>query len=76
MIRFRKVAILFAIGSTIYWQAVTALLSVINPIAGVDAAPYWLTALANVIPALLYAVFALWFCHRLARSVLKQAGHR
>ncbi|MBI0474266.1 hypothetical protein D9601_02660 [Sphingomonas sp. MA1305] len=73
MIRVRRPAIVFAIGSAIYWQIIADFLSQVNFVAGVSDVPYWEAALLNVVPALVYAVIALWFCHWLARRVLKQA---
>lgn len=72
MIRIRRPAILFAVASAIYWQGVAAFIGIINPLAGKDVAPFWMVALANIVPAALYAVSALIFCHWLARRVLRQ----
>ena len=71
-VRVRRVAIVFALGSAIYWETVSAILGLINPLAGHDVAPYWMVALANSAPAALYAVAALTFCHWLSRSLLRQ----
>ncbi len=76
MIRVRKAAILFAIGSTIYWEIVAGLLSQVNPLAGISDVPFWLAGLINMASAMVYAVIALWFCHWLARRIVKQAGSR
>ncbi|QGP78383.1 hypothetical protein [Sphingobium sp. CAP-1] len=76
LIRIRRVAILFALGSAIYWEGMVALIGLINPLAGLDVAPYWLVVLMNVGPACIYAIVTLIFCHWLARRVLRQAQER
>ncbi|MES2291631.1 MAG: hypothetical protein V4530_18035 [Pseudomonadota bacterium] len=63
---------MFAILSAIYWQIVAGFIGMINPLAGKDVAPFWMVALANVVPPTLYAVVTLIFCHWLARRVLGQ----
>ncbi len=75
-VRIRRASIFFALGSAIYWEAVSAFLGIINPLAGLDVAPYWMVALANSAPAALYAAIALIFCHWLARRVIRQAQER
>jgi hypothetical protein len=67
---------MFALGSAIYWQAVAALVGIINPLAGLDVAPYWMVLLVNVVPSTVYAVVTLIFCHWLARRVFRQAQER
>lgn len=69
----RRPALLFALGSAIYWQCVVWFIGLINPLAGTEVAPLWLMALANFGSAAVYAVAALTFCHRLARRAIKQA---
>ena len=76
MIRIRRPAILFAIISAIYWQGVAGFIGIINPLAGKDVPPFWMVAFANIVPAALYAVVTLVFCHWLARRVLRQAQQR
>jgi hypothetical protein len=76
MIRVRRLSILFAVASAIYWEGIAWFLSILNPIAGIDAAPYWMVMLANAVPASLYAVITLVFCHWLARRVVKQVLER
>ncbi|MCP3729031.1 hypothetical protein M9978_01180 [Sphingomonas sp. MG17] len=76
MIRIRRPAILFAILSAIYWQLVAGFIGLINPLAGKDVAPFWMVALANIVPPTLYAVVTLIFCHWLARRVQRQAQQR
>ncbi|TPG56085.1 hypothetical protein EAH76_00445 [Sphingomonas glacialis] len=69
--RVRRPAILFAIGSAIYWESVAAFLSMMNPLAGHNVAPFWMVAMANCLPAALYAVITLFFCHWLARRIVR-----
>jgi len=76
LIRVRRPSILFALGSTIYWQVVAALVGLVNPLAGLDVAPYWMVVLVNFVPAAIFAVITLTFCHWLARRVLRQAQER
>ena len=75
-VRIRRASISFAIGSAIYWEAMSALFGLINPLAGLDVAPYWVVALANGVPAALYGIIALVFCHWLAGRVVRQAQQR
>ena len=72
VIRIRRPAIFFALGSAVYWELVADLLRATNSVAGHSVAPYWLVLVINVVPAALYAAVALFFCHWLARRVLRQ----
>ncbi|MES1984655.1 MAG: hypothetical protein V4461_06835 [Pseudomonadota bacterium] len=69
-------SILFALVSAIYWEGMAALIGLINPLVGLDVAPYWLVVLVNVVPGAVYAIITLIFCHWLARRVLRQAHER
>jgi len=75
-VRIRRVAIVFALFSAIYWQVVTWFLGIINPMTGIDILPFWLVAIINAGAAAFYAAAALIFCHRLARRVVRQAQKR
>ena len=68
MIRIRRAAIGFALLSTLYWLGVTGLWQLITLLNY----PYWLVAITGTLPPMIYAVCTLWFCGRLARSVLRQ----
>jgi hypothetical protein len=76
VIRIRRPTILFAIISAIYWQGIAAFIGIINPLAGKAVAPFWMVALANIVPTAFYAIVALIFCHWLARRVLRQTQQR
>ncbi|MBO9698042.1 MAG: hypothetical protein J7499_17750 [Sphingopyxis sp.] len=63
----RKVAIGFALISTIYWMTVQAMWTfLIDPQVPVSV---WFRWLGGSLPPMLYALFCLFFCHRLARSM-------
>ena len=68
MIKIRRRAILFALLSAIYWIGVTELW---RTVTFVNYA-YGIVALASTLPAILYALAALWFCGWLARRIVKQ----
>ena len=72
MIRIRRPSIFFALGSAIYWEIVADFIHATNSVAGHYVAPFWLVALVNIVPATLYAVVTLFFCHWLARRVVRQ----
>ena len=72
----RRLAILFAIASTMHWQAIAWFVGLINPLAGAYVAPYSTVALAKIGSAVSYAVATLFFCHWLARRVAKQVQTR
>ena len=68
MIKVRRPAVAFALLSAIYWGGVTGLWSTITLLHY----PYWLVVLTTTLPAMLYALIALWFCGWLARRVIGQ----
>jgi len=68
MIRVRRPALIFALASAVYWAGVTGLWSTITLLNY----PYWLVVLTSTLPAMLYALAALWFCGWLARRVVRQ----
>ena len=72
VVRIRRAAILFAVCSAAFWEGIAAFWATINSLAGIDDLPYWMAAIANVIPASLYAVITLVFCHWLARRLVRQ----
>jgi hypothetical protein len=72
----RRPAILFAILSSIYWFLVSDLIGVASPLGGFGQQPYWKVALASVIPAVLYAIATLYFCHWLVRRALRGAARK
>jgi hypothetical protein len=51
-------------------------MAMIWPLAGKDVAPYWLVGLFNFVPAAIYAVAALTFCHWFARRIVQQEKNR
>jgi membrane protein implicated in regulation of membrane protease activity len=69
----RRIAIIFAVLSSVYWIAISGFISMIWTVAEINVAPYWLVALFNFVPAAIYAVAALKFCHWFARRILRQA---
>jgi len=68
VIRIRRPTIAFALLSAIYWMGVTGLWETITLLNS----PRWLVMLTTSLPAMLYAVIALWFCSWLARRVMRQ----
>ena len=76
MTAVRRLSILFAVLSAVYWEGIAWFLSIINPLSGINAAPYWMVMLANSMPATVYAVATLIFCHWLVRRVVKQILER
>lgn len=67
----RKVAIGFALISTAYWMGVQELGRQAIDRSGTES--LWLLWLVSAVPAMVYAVFCLFFCHRLARAIGMQA---
>lgn len=67
----RKVAIGFALLSTLYWMVVQGLWR--HAIDGSGPESMWLQWLFGAVPPMVYAVFCLFFCHRLARAMGVQA---
>ena len=76
MVNIRRPAIFFALGSSVYWVIVSAIVGAINSVAGHDVAPYWMVAFTNTLPGLIYVVVTLFFCHWLARRVVRQVQER
>ena len=68
MIKIRRPAVLFALLSAMYWVLVKDLWSGVTFLHY----PYWQVVLAGTLPAMLYALVALWFCGWLARRVVRQ----
>lgn len=63
----RRVAIGFALLSTVYWMVVQGLWSYVMD--GPGAAPMWQQWLFGAVPPMIYAVLCLIFCHRMARAM-------
>jgi len=59
---------LFALSSAFYWAGVSALWGGVTFLHY----SYWVVVVASTVPAMLYALAALWFCGWLARRVLRQ----
>jgi hypothetical protein len=68
VIKVRRAAIGFTLLSTFYWIGVAGLWDWITLLNY----PYWLVLLTSTLPVMLYAAFSVWFCARLARSVMRQ----
>ena len=68
MIKIRRPAVLFALLSAFYWAGVTELWRTVTFVRY----DYWAVLLASTLPAMLYALAALWFCGWLARRVIRQ----
>jgi len=68
VIRIRRPAVLFALLSAAYWAGVAELWNTITFLYF----DYWAVLLASTLPAMLYAVVALWFCSWLARRAIRQ----
>jgi len=66
-VNIRKVAIGFALLSTLYWMVVQGVWS--YAIDGPGAEPMWQQWLFGAVPPMIYAVLCLIFCHRLARAM-------
>lgn len=63
----RKTAIGFALISTLYWMVVQGLWSFV--IDAQPVVPSWQKWLSGSLPPMIYAIFCLSFCHRLARAM-------
>lgn len=63
----RKTAIGFALISTSYWMMVQGLWSFVIEVQLV--VPSWQKWLSGSLPPMIYAVFCLFFCNRLARAM-------
>ena len=70
-VRIRRAAILFAVFSAIYWVLVSDLVGVASPLGGFGKQPYWAVALASMLPAIVYAIITLYFCHWFARRIIR-----
>jgi hypothetical protein len=68
VITVRRPAVLFALVSAFYWEAVTELWRTITLLNY----SYLEVLLVSTLPAMLYAAVALWFCGWLARRVIRQ----
>jgi hypothetical protein len=72
----RLIAIIYAVISSAYWSAIAGFVGKLLPAVGNDDVPYWLVGLINFVPAALYAVATLLFCHWFARRILRQEKNR
>ena len=75
-LRVRRPAIIFALLSALYWALVSDLSSSLHAmdVASRSHVPPYEDWLINGLPALIYAVACLFFCHWLARRVARQVA--
>ena len=73
-VRVRRPAIIFALLSAIYWALFSDLNSSLHAMHAASSSPMPLYEdwLINGLPAIIYAVACLLFCHWLARRVARQ----
>ncbi len=73
----RLIVIIFAVISSAYWSTIAGFVGALLPAAGISTdVPYWLVGLINFVPAALYAVGTILFCHWFARRILRQEKNR
>lgn len=63
----RKVAIGFALFSTLYWMVAQGIWS--YALDGPGAKSLWQQWLFSAVPPMIYAALCMIFCHRLARAM-------
>lgn len=68
----RRIALIFAVVSAVYWSGISGLLAIVFSLAGKDVAPLWMVTLINFLSAAIYALAALFFCHWFARHISKR----
>jgi len=75
-LRVRRPATIFALLSAIYWALVSDLGRSLRGVNLTDGAlqPLYEDWLVNGLPAIIYAVVCLLFCHWLARRVARQVA--
>ena len=76
MVGIRRPAILFSLFSTTYWFLVADLVGVASPLGGFAKQPYWKVWLASLLPVAVYAIATLYFCHWLARRIMRRMAQK